>query len=378
MSKKTVIPQCILFFILFTLTGCSSIGNKTASMSIIYATTAVLALLLLIGYCTFVSKKDIWYLLLFSSIFIVNTGYFSLAISKTLEEALLANRISYLGSVFLPITMLMLILNVAKIRYKKWIPGLLITLGAAVFFVAASPGYSTIYYKEVSIEFTNGVTRLNKTYGPWHSLYLYYLLSTFSAMVMITIYTILKQKMATKLQSLILAGAVFVNLIVWLFEQLVHIEFEILSISYIISELFLLTLQILILETEKNEQQAPANIPAPEPMPTVMEPISLVPAVPTEPEPAEKPMPIFEPELDKGLLLQEQLKQFSSGLLNLTPTERMIYDFYIEGKTTKEIMAELNIKENTLKFHNKNLYGKLGVSSRKELKERYKQLDQNE
>jgi len=41
-------------------------------------------------------------------------------------------------------------------------------------------------------------------------------------------------------------------------------------------------------------------------------------------------------------------------------------------------MAELNIKENTLKFHNKNIYGKLGVSSRKELKERYKHLEQNE
>ena len=30
-------------------------------------------------------------------------------------------------------------------------------------------------------------------------------------------------------------------------------------------------------------------------------------------------------------------------------------------------MAALNIKENTLKYHNKNIYGKLGVSSRKQL-----------
>jgi DNA-binding CsgD family transcriptional regulator len=37
------------------------------------------------------------------------------------------------------------------------------------------------------------------------------------------------------------------------------------------------------------------------------------------------------------------------------------------GKSTKDILTELNIKENTLKFHNKNIYSKLGVSSRKEL-----------
>jgi DNA-binding CsgD family transcriptional regulator len=30
-------------------------------------------------------------------------------------------------------------------------------------------------------------------------------------------------------------------------------------------------------------------------------------------------------------------------------------------------MSDLNIKENTLKFHNKNLYSKLGISSRKQL-----------
>ena len=37
-------------------------------------------------------------------------------------------------------------------------------------------------------------------------------------------------------------------------------------------------------------------------------------------------------------------------------------------------MSTLNIKENTLKFHNKNLYGKLGVSSRKQLLEVYRAI----
>ena len=34
----------------------------------------------------------------------------------------------------------------------------------------------------------------------------------------------------------------------------------------------------------------------------------------------------------------------------------------------------LNIKENTLKYHNKNIYGKLGVNSRKEILEIHKQI----
>ena len=58
---------------------------------------------------------------------------------------------------------------------------------------------------------------------------------------------------------------------------------------------------------------------------------------------------------------------FEKGLETLTPTEFAIYNAYIAGSTTKEIMSTLGIKENTLKFHNKNIYSKLGVSSRKQL-----------
>ncbi len=62
-----------------------------------------------------------------------------------------------------------------------------------------------------------------------------------------------------------------------------------------------------------------------------------------------------------------QTEFFFENLDTLTNTERKIYDLYLTGATTKDIMEQLNIKENTLKFHNKNIYGKLGVSSRREL-----------
>ncbi len=65
---------------------------------------------------------------------------------------------------------------------------------------------------------------------------------------------------------------------------------------------------------------------------------------------------------------------FRTGLKELTPTERTVFEAYTAGKTTREIMEQLNIKENTLKFHNKNLYSKLGVSSRKQLIEIYRQM----
>ncbi|MBP3323383.1 MAG: helix-turn-helix transcriptional regulator [Clostridia bacterium] len=137
-----------------------------------------------------------------------------------------------------------------------------------------------------------------------------------------------------------LLAAVFVNIGVWFIEQLVSIEFEMLSVSYIISVLFLIALDSLIKESEKAE---------------------------------------IAEAIEREEVLKEKAENFNSEELLksvslLTITERLIFDYYIEGKSTKEIMAMLNIKENTLKFHNKNIYSKLSVSSRKELVEIYKKL----
>lgn len=319
------------------LSGCSTIGDKAGSLTIVYLVVAALSLLILAGYFCLVRKKDPWFVLLFCAVPVVNIGYFWLSVSDSLSVALMANRLSYLGSVFLPLAMLMIILGATNISYRKWVPALLVAVSILVFLVAASPGLLDIYYKEVQFHKVNGVGCLEKVYGSWHGMYLIYLMGYFGAMIFIIIYATVKKKVDSLSYAVIMAIAVFVNLGVWLIEQLVSIEFEILSVSYIISELFLLGLHFM-----RAEQQKAVQAPPP-------------------------PQPVPLPQADAEDLSPEQFASFTAGIDELTPTERLIFDAYIAGKTTKEIMAELNIKENTLKFHNKNIYCKLGVSSRKEL-----------
>ena len=63
----------------------------------------------------------------------------------------------------------------------------------------------------------------------------------------------------------------------------------------------------------------------------------------------------------------DDYEHFLANLSTLTEKEREIFDLYLENLPGKEIRVMLGIKENTFKFHNKNIYQKLGVSSRKEL-----------
>jgi DNA-binding NarL/FixJ family response regulator len=74
--------------------------------------------------------------------------------------------------------------------------------------------------------------------------------------------------------------------------------------------------------------------------------------------------------------LTEQIKELSQkekegmeGLLNnLTERQREVYDMIVSGRSNKEIMAELFIEKNTLKSHINQIYRKLEITSRRDLK----------
>ncbi|MBR2027836.1 MAG: hypothetical protein IKA10_02450 [Oscillospiraceae bacterium] len=356
--KRLFAGTMFLLFLIFNLSGCCAVGDKNGSLSSIYGIASIISLLLLIGCVGFVRKKRFWFITLFTCVFVVNAGYTFLAVSTNLQMALWANRLSYLGSVFLPLSMLMIILNVTNISYKKRLPYTLFCIAVAMFLIAASPGILPIYYKDVSFSAVNGVSTLVKVYGPLHSLYLIYLIGYFSAMVAIIVHANKKGTIETLSHAIIIAIAVFVNIGVWLIEQLVSVEFEFLAISYIISELFLLGVHFIITENHRLRE--------------IVKQVEI--AQNYSENKTASPDIMLEKPIDSKIINTERIEIFVLGLNTLTPTEKVIYDAYIARVTSKEIMANMNIKESTLKYHNRNLYSKLGVSNRKELLELHKYI----
>ena len=64
---------------------------------------------------------------------------------------------------------------------------------------------------------------------------------------------------------------------------------------------------------------------------------------------------------------EEEYKCFLECLATLTRKEKEILNLYVKGYSSKDILETLNITDNTLKYHNRNIYSKLGVKSRKQL-----------
>lgn len=63
----------------------------------------------------------------------------------------------------------------------------------------------------------------------------------------------------------------------------------------------------------------------------------------------------------------DDYENFKLGLKQLTPRENEVLSLYIAGKGVKEIEELTGMRESTVRFHNRNLYSKMGVHSLKQL-----------
>lgn len=309
--------------------------DKTLNGSVIYGIATCVSLLLAGGYCATVRKKENWLIWLYFSVFIANLGYFTLAISTTLEEALLANRLAYLGSVFLPLFMLMTIMKVCNVHCSKYGMGALLGGSSIVFLIVASQGYCDLYYREVSLTFVNGMAKLVKVYGPLHNLYYIYLFAYIIIMNSVIVYSVKKKKVSSYKHAGLLMVVVCFNICIWLIEQFINWDFEFLSISYIGSELLLLLLYGMIQEYEGYRE-------------------------------AESLRVEVAPEA-KRMLTVEDLKEYWPELCKLSSREMDVLQKMVEDKKRKEIADELCITENTVKKHISSIFAKLNITNRNEL-----------
>lgn len=322
-------------------------------MSIAYGILCVISLVL-IGVCLAVDrKKDICLLLLFISVFVCNLGQFLISVAPSLSFALNGNRIAYLGQVFLPLLMLKMILNLCSLNYKKWLLPTLSFISIAVLFVTLTPGFFPCYYKNVSIEVADGVTRLIRDYGPLHLLYYIYLLSYFALMLIVIIHSAVKKKITSTLHTTFLLCAVLCSIIIWFAEQFFPRGFEFLTVSYVISELFILLLYGILQEYGIRGENGSIIIAN------------------TSKKAEEYLSGAIQSDDDSTALFSEKdidcILACEKIVSRITEREKEVLIKLLANKQRKEIADELFVTESTIKKHTSSIYAKFNVANRFEL-----------
>ncbi len=85
---------------------------------------------------------------------------------------------------------------------------------------------------------------------------------------------------------------------------------------------------------------------------------------------AEASVPAVATAADRrgsGEIAEADALAFHERVASLSRAERAVFDLYMEGHNAREITELLHLSINTIKTHNKRIYMKLGVGSRREL-----------
>ena len=211
--------------------------------------------------------------------------------------------------------------------------------------LAASADLFGLYYKAVDIVTIHGMTRLVKEYGPLHTLYPVYLLSYFIAMVMVIVQSFRKKRLSSPKYAVFLACVVLLNIGVWAVEQVIDVDFEFLSVSYIVAEVMLLLIYGMLRDYGIVQPSG------------ALVSVQMLTKLHTQSAPAGQ----LPPDMD------QLFRSFVERAKTLSTAEQRILQYYIDGHETADIPDLAFISIHTVKKHNRSIYQKLEVSSRDEL-----------
>lgn len=134
------------------------------------------------------------YALIFLSAFISCVGFLMMALSSDLSEVLLANKMNYVGAIFLPLFSFFAILQICQVKAPNILRTSLTLLAFVVYGLSATVGYSDIYYSSAKYIVTYGAGNFEATYGPGHTLFNLMLAFYVCANLGVLIYAFLKKK----------------------------------------------------------------------------------------------------------------------------------------------------------------------------------------
>ena len=210
-----------------------------------YVVTTMLALvnLILLVY-TYENKKTNYYFMLAMLVMALsNCGYLAQALSSQLYEAVLANKISYLGGCFVPLITLFLICTICNVRIPSWLRYILYGYSFLVYFLALTIGYSDIYYADLSLGKVGDATVLMHSYGAAHTFFYVILYGYLAADVILLGYHLIKKRAVPKRKMWILSMMVIINIVTFLVGRMIHPDVEIVAALYIIDGWIFLYLQ---------------------------------------------------------------------------------------------------------------------------------------
>ena len=180
------------------------------------------------------SEHSIHQSLLISIMTIANGGYLALAMSRSLSEAILANKVIYAGGAFMPMLFFLIICEVCYVTFPRWLHLIMYGGQLITYVTICTMGYTGLYYKSVNLVVDDGVGYLvDKAYGPAHFLYPLTMFGYLLAGTVVLLYSLKRRNKVSIKNTLMLIGGMFITAAAFVLERALGIRTEIMPAVYV-------------------------------------------------------------------------------------------------------------------------------------------------
>ena len=199
-------------------------------ISTYYLICTIVSTLLLLSILAITKHHNALHILFFVFVCISDFGYLFLSVSKDLNEAILANKISYIGC-FLPFLIILSNARFCRISLPKILVILLTAMNMLQLFFINSIGHLDLYYRSAKLGHFHGATYLIKEYGPAHNYYVVMLILETLFSALLVLYAYKRQSKVSYGTVTFLGLGVGFTIIIYFVERQIHLKIELMPIS---------------------------------------------------------------------------------------------------------------------------------------------------
>ena len=164
-------------------------------LEVFYEATFILSLLLA-GVYVYIWHKhfDVNFTMIFTLVPVACLGYYLSSVAVTLDGAIRAQQIIYIGGSFLQLFVLMSIFNLCKINVPKWVRAALFAVCAALYASVLTIGKKDFFYKNVSLDIKDGRAVIVREYGFMHTVFFIVVAALFLVGIITLLYSWFNKK----------------------------------------------------------------------------------------------------------------------------------------------------------------------------------------
>ncbi len=180
---------------------------------------------------------DVHITLLFTLIPVVNLGFMLLGQANSLNLALAAIKITYIGGCFLQLIIVLAIFSLCRIRVHRIIRLLLFLLSLGMYIAVLTIGERNWFYSETSYVESGGYGQLIRSYGPLHAVFYGVLITYFAASIAAILYAFFRKNQVSRKLLILLFLPQFICIICYFLGKQIFPRLEMLPAGYVFAQI---------------------------------------------------------------------------------------------------------------------------------------------